>query len=1815
MINRFNLKDIVAMTKTLPNTCFWFTSSCKNLLTLLLLFVMGLGHAQIGDYEYDNSLEADTGFPYTPIVGTDLFGPNWNLNVDNNVPIGFDFVFNGILYTNCKVSSAGFIAFGGSANLPTNWFDPIARAANASFDGTIAAYGRRLAHANFGSAPLYTGLPTSVRYDTQGSPGNRVFIVQWENAVRQNGTLATTPLPGLMNFQIRLYEADYAIEIHWGPVGDIATINTLSTTANYVGQCGIRGVANNPSPDERQNRQNNAGLWTVTNNGTGNGNGMNLRRDQYPTYTFRLRWNAPCLAPGAPVVSNVQSTSADVNWAAPAVAPSGGYDWMVVSSGENPNAVTPSVIEASGNTTNNFITPLTGLPGGTIDMVFWVRSNCGGSSASDWIPSGFFTTSCDPTNVPYFVGFTGAQLPNIMPPCTSQVNPTGLPWVVNDNQTGMNGRHLQYTQSGVTAANAWFFTQGVNLTAGQAYRISYRYGSQFLPSLSNRLEVRYGTIAGGSPLPSDMTLPIDNHPDFRGSPFLNTAVFVPPATGVYYFGFRVYSNPGQGNVWLDDILVEESNCNQPQNVTVGTVGSNSAFISWDPVTPAPLEGYQYYVSTSATPPLASTPPTGIAPGNFINLTGLEGDETYYFWVRSNCSTLERSIWSAVETFITDPALPYCIPVANTLTANITNFTTTGGLSNINNSSGGSITSPGYSDYTSLAVTQVQGGTVNFSLSQTTGGHGIAIWVDWNQDGVFQATERVYNTTAYQFGTTVIGSFNVPLGATLGNTRMRVMVDYWSTNPSNPCAFNLASGQLRGEVEDYSFIVVVAPPALTLNMNSSSQCAGDSSPVVNITSNIADYDTYVWIPSTGVTDLGGGSYQFAANSTVIYTLSAAQSSAPFSINTVTYTYNAIAPPTPIVITPSPATICEAGPAVALTASGGIVAGIVALEETFEGGAPNWTFINNSSGGNGPAVAAWTIHNSPYNVVAPTNTWGAGAFISNDNSSFVFTNSDAQGSGSTTSTIIESPVFSLDGFSNASLSFWHYFRQWAGSFGAVEISTDGGLTWPAAQTLVTYTVNTGTRDNFSNTIINLNSYLGFSNLKIRFRYFGNWGYGWAVDNIRVEGSAATEVFWSPAAGLFVDAAATIPYNPTVALNTVYALPTVNTTYTATVATPPPFGCTTTQTVDATISVVTQGTISADQSICNGLPADVTLSGQVGTVVRWESATNPAFTAGVTAITNTSTTLTGAEMMPIADVKYFRAIVSNGVCEKPTNVVAISYITDIFDGSSWDSGFGPDTGTKAIFDVPGNYTISSYLEACSLEIISGNITVASGVTLYVENELIVAPGATLTFENNASLLQLNDTEPNVGSIIYRRNSTGMYLLDYTYWSSPVQNQDLFTFSPFTQFLRKYEWNGATQQWVQLFPNSASHVPGNVFSTAGRGFIVRAPGSGPIVFNSHLSAEPRVIFPAEFEGVPNNGDYTVNVFSVGDGFNLLGNPYPSALDIHAFLLDNSALDWTVKFWTHNTPIANNVYNSSDYATYNFTGLTGSGLAAPGFNSNLPTRYIASGQGVVIDALSNGTVTYSNSHRVAGNNTNFFRLAQNTEAISAADAIELQEKNRVWLTMTNHHNLSKELLVGYVENATDDWDRGYDGKFTASGYGLEFYSLLGDMKLAIQGKGLPFLVSDVVPLGYHAQQAGSYTIALTQFDGLFHNQEVYVEDLLTGVIHPLKEGGYTFVTEPGRYDNRFVLRYTNETLGVNTPQFGEHHVVIYKEYASLIIQTQEAEMSEVILYDMSGRRLASQQGDLGLLVRFDQLGIAQQVLMVEIVTRDRGSVFKKYVY
>ena len=189
---------------------------------------------------------------------------------------------------------------------------------------------------------------------------------------------------------------------------------------------------------------------------------------------------------------------------------------------------------------------------------------------------------------------------------------------------------------------------------------------------------------------------------------------------------------------------------------------------------------------------------------------------------------------------------------------------------------------------------------------------------------------------------------------------------------------------------------------------------------------------------------------------------------------------------------------------------------------------------------------------------------------------------------------------------------------------------------------------------------------------------------------------------------------------------------------------------------------------------------------------------------------------------------------------------------------------------------------------------------------------------------------------------------------------------------------------------------------------------------------------------------------------------------------------DATVWFWTHGTPISNEFgeftgeFTAADYVTYNLIGGVASTSGTPP-----PSNVIGSGQGFLIRAFSSGSVQFSNSMRVVGeNDTQFFKST--SEKISATE-----EKDRFWLNMTSDTDGFSQILLGFMEDGTDGFDNGYDGLSLSSG-SVILYSMIEDKSYAIQGFG-SFDRTKEIPLGfYSALENKQHKIAIEKFERCF---------------------------------------------------------------------------------------------------------------------------------
>ena len=179
------------------------------------------------------------------------------------------------------------------------------------------------------------------------------------------------------------------------------------------------------------------------------------------------------------------------------------------------------------------------------------------------------------------------------------------------------------------------------------------------------------------------------------------------------------------------------------------------------------------------------------------VTGLTASTTYTFNVRAKDAAGNVSVNSNTVSVTTSAVstVTYC-----TASANNTNDERIGRvqLGTINNPSTGAA---GYEDFTALSTNLVRGTSNTITITPTWTGtvysEAYRVYIDYNKDGDFtDAGESVYSR-ARTTVTPVSGSFTVPAAATLGSTRMRVIMRY-NTTPTTPCGtFDY------GQVEDYT----------------------------------------------------------------------------------------------------------------------------------------------------------------------------------------------------------------------------------------------------------------------------------------------------------------------------------------------------------------------------------------------------------------------------------------------------------------------------------------------------------------------------------------------------------------------------------------------------------------------------------------------------------------------------------------------------------------------------------------------------------------------------------------------------------------------------------------------------------------------------------------------------------------------------------------------------------------------------------------------------------------------------------------------------
>ena len=406
------------------------------------------------------------------------------------------------------------------------------------------------------------------------------------------------------------------------------------------------------------------------------------------------------------------------------------------------------------------------------------------------------------------------------------------------------------------------------------------------------------------------------------------------------------------------------------------------------------------------------------------------------------------------------------------------------------------------------------------------------------------------------------------------------------------------------------------------------------------------------------------------------------------------------------------------------------------------------------------------------------------------------------------------------------------------------------------------------------------------------------------------------------------------------------------------------------------------------------------------------------------------------------------------------------------------------------------------------------------YANNDVLLQEDDRFTPEANADI----DFKGNAGSSITIEGSGDQALgdmdlyYDGTKWASAIADENLtanrvrfhipvtgnrwrfFSF-PFRVYLNKVTAPGShvfrCYDGAQRAGNGTtgwkSLPDGTTYLEPGVGYIFQCNTTGDLVIE---------VDNPDFYWHGNNKTNTLTAYAPGQGisdqhasWNFVGNPMTNYYDI-----DDMGYTAPLTFW-----------NGSSYVAYR-----------PGDDSYQLSPFEAF---FVQKPATGNAPTYTKGNRMG------YNAAQTAHRNKAAAARRMAPANRdrhlLNLVLSNGTDKDQTRVV-FNENTSKDYEMECDAaKFMSSEQVPQLFSVYAQTRYAINERP-----QGEVMLGFTAPVAGSYTLSAERMD-----KPVVVKDLVMGTTHELKNGEYTFETEAGVFENRFVLMPTDVVTAVNDLQ------------------------------------------------------------------------------
>jgi hypothetical protein len=556
-----------------------------------------------------------------------------------------------------------------------------------------------------------------------------------------------------------------------------------------------------------------------------------------------------------------------------------------------------------------------------------------------------------------------------------------------------------------------------------------------------------------------------------------------------------------------------------------------------------------------------------------------------------------------------------------------------------------------------------------------------------------------------------------------------------------------------------------------------------------------------------------------------------------------------------------------------------------------------------------------------------------------------------------------------------------------------------------------------------------------------------------------------------------------------------------------------------------------------------------------------------------------------------------------------------------------------------------------------------------VFVKEDINLETNSNFYLRNKAQLIQGKagvSTNSGEGKLsVYQEGTSNRYV--YNYWCSPVgvatglagntnfgilllnrpttvtasdiittTNYDGSTSSSTLVVAKYWIWKYLTSNTYDLGGTGWIHVQDTQTLEPGQGFTMKGVnGTDNTLIDSEEVQENNLGNNQryDFRGRPNDGDIEVDVDVAT--LTLTGNPYPSALNVSAFLLDAANDDCTgiAYYWeqdkTDNShyladyhggygsyaPISapyTGVYMPATFDTYNGDG----SLNTTGSSSGLTIerKYAPIGQGFMIEGQATGSVTIKNEYREYiredGGLSQFEKIAAPQNAFM--NSIEVPH---IRFDISMNNQFTRQIGLVLIPEATDGVDRGIDAKSPSeSTLPNDVYFFLNNDRYVIEG--VPFDVNKRIKVGVKSVANTSFNFKLAHVINFDQNQNVYIYDGLTQTYHDIKNGNYDVILPGGTINDRFEITFTATAL--NTVVNLEESFGIFQNNDNETLRIENPtllDIQSVLLFDVTGKVVFGKE-KLGIenKYEFSTAGISDGVYIVKIVTKENQSLSHKII-